>query len=175
MTLLYHTRRSNGFSRYTRGRYGTGHLTFWITHYLHPILFGTRSASTNIMARTLSAFSMNRGLVIGGGISKYVIIMFDICVYILMCSNCVYVIQSRLPPNLDGAAPFCFILYADKTKLSSHGTMKGYPVMARCANLPVDIQNGEGIGGGWVVGWLPIVSQRSSVIPFDNANNIADR
>ena len=30
--------------------------------------------------------------------------------------------------------------------------------MARCANLPVDIRNGEGIGGGQVVGWLPIVS-----------------
>ncbi|KAG1765483.1 hypothetical protein EV702DRAFT_981531 [Suillus placidus] len=71
-------------------------------------------------------------------------------------------IQSRLPPNLDGAAPFCFILYADKTKLSSHGTMKGYPVMARCANLPVDIRNGEGIGGGRVVGWLPIIDEEAS-------------
>ncbi|KIK43163.1 hypothetical protein CY34DRAFT_791724 [Suillus luteus UH-Slu-Lm8-n1] len=71
-------------------------------------------------------------------------------------------IQSRLPPNLDGAAPFCFILYADKTKLSSHGTMKGYPVMARCANLPVNIRNGEGIGGGRVVGWLPIIDEEAS-------------
>ncbi|KAG1904216.1 uncharacterized protein F5891DRAFT_1126635 [Suillus fuscotomentosus] len=58
-------------------------------------------------------------------------------------------IQSRLPQNLD-AAPFCFILYADKTRLSSHGTVKGYPVVACCANLPVHIQNGEGIGGGRV-------------------------
>jgi len=49
-----------------------------------------------------------------------------------------------------------FILYADKTRLSSFGTEKGYPIMARIANLPVDIRNGEGIGGGQVVGWLPI-------------------
>ncbi|KAG2339941.1 hypothetical protein BDR05DRAFT_977501 [Suillus weaverae] len=71
-------------------------------------------------------------------------------------------IQSRLPPNLDGAAPFCFILYADKTKLSSHGTVKGYPVMAHRANLPVNIRNGEGIGSGRVVGWLPIIDKEAS-------------
>ncbi|KAG1796452.1 uncharacterized protein HD556DRAFT_1431467 [Suillus plorans] len=66
--------------------------------------------------------------------------------------------QSRLPSDIK-AAPFCFILYADKTRLSSHGTVKGYPVVVRCANLPVGIRNGEGIGGGRVVGWLPIVSE----------------
>ncbi|KAI6037443.1 hypothetical protein BKA83DRAFT_4460325 [Pisolithus microcarpus] len=49
-----------------------------------------------------------------------------------------------------------FILYADKAKLSSFGQQKGYPVVARLANLPVSIWNGEGIGGGCVVGWLPI-------------------
>ncbi|KAG1769707.1 hypothetical protein EV702DRAFT_1181706 [Suillus placidus] len=59
-------------------------------------------------------------------------------------------IQSRLPQNLD-ATPFCFILYADKTRLSLHGTVKGYPVVARCANLPVHIRNSKGIGGGRVV------------------------
>jgi len=31
--------------------------------------------------------------------------------------------------------------------------------MARCANLPVNIRNGDKVGGGQVVGWLPIVSQ----------------
>ena len=46
--------------------------------------------------------------------------------------------QSHLP-NVPNAVPFAFILYADKTKLSSHGTVKGYPVIARCANLPVHI------------------------------------
>ncbi|KAG2074347.1 hypothetical protein BDR04DRAFT_976913, partial [Suillus decipiens] len=68
-------------------------------------------------------------------------------------------IQSSLPPDIDGAVPFCFILYADKTKLSSHGTVKGYPVVVRCANLPVHIRNGEGFGGGRIVGWLPIVPE----------------
>ncbi|KAG2123848.1 hypothetical protein DEU56DRAFT_873379 [Suillus clintonianus] len=57
------------------------------------------------------------------------------------------------------AAPFCFILYADKTRLSSHGTVKAYPVVVRCVNLPVAIQNSDGISGGRVVGWLPIVSK----------------
>jgi hypothetical protein len=56
-----------------------------------------------------------------------------------------------------------FILYADKTQLSSFGTEKGYPVIARIANLPVDIHNGEGIGGGQIVGWLPIVSDISVI------------
>ncbi|KAG1847898.1 hypothetical protein F4604DRAFT_1883959 [Suillus subluteus] len=67
-------------------------------------------------------------------------------------------IQSALPPDVENAIPFCFILYADKTKLSSHGTVKGF-VVVRCANLPVDIRNGEGFGGGRVVGWLPIVPE----------------
>lgn len=49
-------------------------------------------------------------------------------------------------------------MYADKTRLSSFGTEKGYPVLARCANLPISIRNGEGPGGGRLVGWLPIVS-----------------
>lgn len=30
--------------------------------------------------------------------------------------------------------------------------------MARCANLPVGMRNSEGVGGGRVVGFLPIVS-----------------
>jgi hypothetical protein len=47
--------------------------------------------------------------------------------------------------------------------LSSFGTQKGYPVIARCANLPSEIRNGKGIGGGIVVGWLPIVAIQSAV------------
>ncbi|KAG1898812.1 uncharacterized protein F5891DRAFT_1129282 [Suillus fuscotomentosus] len=43
-------------------------------------------------------------------------------------------IQSSLPNN---GVPFSFILYADKTHLSSSGNVKGYPVISRCANLPV--------------------------------------
>ncbi|KAJ3505987.1 hypothetical protein NLJ89_g7124 [Agrocybe chaxingu] len=61
--------------------------------------------------------------------------------------------QTTIPST---AKPFCIIVYADKTRLSSFGTEKGYPVLARCANLPVDLRNGSGVGGGRLVGWLPI-------------------
>uniref|UniRef100_A0A8H7Y2E1 Uncharacterized protein n=1 Tax=Psilocybe cubensis TaxID=181762 RepID=A0A8H7Y2E1_PSICU len=64
--------------------------------------------------------------------------------------------QSKLP---NGAGLLCIILYADKTRLSSFGTQKGYPVMARCGNLPINLRNGEGVGGGRVVGFLPIVEE----------------
>ncbi|KAH7919607.1 hypothetical protein BV22DRAFT_1183502 [Leucogyrophana mollusca] len=62
--------------------------------------------------------------------------------------------DSSLP---NGGSPLCFILYADKTHLTSSGAVKAYPVIARCANLPVDIRNGDGIGGGHLVckGLLP--------------------
>ncbi|KAF8120295.1 hypothetical protein EV363DRAFT_1191298 [Boletus edulis] len=68
-------------------------------------------------------------------------------------------IQTQLPRDVENAVPFAFILYADRTRLSSHGSVKGYPVVARCANLPADIRNGERYGGGCVVGWLPIVPE----------------
>jgi hypothetical protein len=60
----------------------------------------------------------------------------------------------QLPP---GAKPLAFILYADKTKLSSFGTAKGYLVYTCLANLLTKIRNGQGTGSGYVVGWLPIV------------------
>ncbi|KIJ58540.1 hypothetical protein HYDPIDRAFT_184182 [Hydnomerulius pinastri MD-312] len=64
--------------------------------------------------------------------------------------------QSKLP---EGGKPLAFILYSDKTKLSTFGTAKAYPVVARLANLPVHIRNSNGLGGGRVVGWLPIVKE----------------
>ncbi|EIW85767.1 hypothetical protein CONPUDRAFT_48530 [Coniophora puteana RWD-64-598 SS2] len=68
-------------------------------------------------------------------------------------------IQSNLPPTHSGAthAPFSILLYADKTRLSSFGTVQGYPVIARCMNLPTHIRNGNGVGGARVVGWLPVL------------------
>ncbi|KAG9310467.1 hypothetical protein JVU11DRAFT_9611 [Chiua virens] len=68
-------------------------------------------------------------------------------------------IQSQLPA--DKGAPFAFVLYADKTQLSLFGTVKAYPVIARCGNLPVQLRNGKGVGGGRLVGWLPIVPENS--------------
>ncbi|KAG2350133.1 hypothetical protein BDR05DRAFT_942666 [Suillus weaverae] len=64
--------------------------------------------------------------------------------------------QLQLPGD---AKPLAFILYADKTKLSSFGTAKGYPVVAHLANLPTDIHNSQGMGGGYIVGWLPVMKE----------------
>ncbi|PBK58170.1 hypothetical protein ARMSODRAFT_847759, partial [Armillaria solidipes] len=70
--------------------------------------------------------------------------------------NTFWEIQSSLP---SGGKPLAYILYADKSRLSSFGTAKGYPVMARCGNLPDEIRNGKNFGGGCIVGWLPIVEE----------------
>ena len=64
-------------------------------------------------------------------------------------------LQSQLPTD---GKPLVFILYADKAKLSTFGSQKGYPVIARLANLPTSMRNGESFAGGRVVGWLPVVS-----------------
>ena len=70
--------------------------------------------------------------------------------------------QLRLQDSLpEDGVPFCIVLYADKTKLSSLGTQQGYPVYARCGNLPSKIRNGGGISGARCVGWLPIVCSMS--------------
>ncbi|KAI5994281.1 hypothetical protein F5J12DRAFT_785841 [Pisolithus orientalis] len=78
-------------------------------------------------------------------------------------------IQSWLPMHAENSVPFAFILYADKTQLSSHGTVKGYPMVVICANLPVHICNGEQYSGGCVVGWLPIVPELLTMknFPFE--------
>ncbi|KAI9432908.1 hypothetical protein H4582DRAFT_1820331 [Lactarius indigo] len=65
--------------------------------------------------------------------------------------------QSGIPK---GAHPLCFILYADKSKLSSFSTEKAYPVITRCVNLPAEIRNhNSGVGGGCIVGWLPDIPE----------------
>ncbi|KAG2118345.1 hypothetical protein BD769DRAFT_1629698 [Suillus cothurnatus] len=80
--------------------------------------------------------------------------------------------QSQLPPE---AKPLAFILYADKAKLSSFSTQKAYLIVCWITNLPVEIRNSTGIGGGRIVGWLPIVSEdsehagKSSFVNFKNA------
>ena len=88
-------------------------------------------------------------------ISKWTGVRWERFIHEPWTANDWWNIQNDLPT---GAKPICFIVYADKTRLSSFGTAKAYPVVARCANLPAHIRNGNGIGGGEVVGWLPIVS-----------------
>ncbi|KAJ7266146.1 hypothetical protein C8J57DRAFT_1450596 [Mycena rebaudengoi] len=76
-------------------------------------------------------------------------------------ANALWEVQSKLPN--DKAAKSCpYIIYADKSKLSSFGTQKGYPVVARLANTAVSIRNSNGCwGGGQIVGWLPVVVEDS--------------
>ncbi|KAF5338294.1 hypothetical protein D9758_015755 [Tetrapyrgos nigripes] len=75
-------------------------------------------------------------------------------------------IQHELPKT---AKPFFIILYADKNKLSSFGTQKGYPVIARCANLPSDIRNGTGLGGGRLVDEDTAETGKTGFVNFKNA------
>ncbi|EKM74156.1 hypothetical protein AGABI1DRAFT_95836 [Agaricus bisporus var. burnettii JB137-S8] len=68
-----------------------------------------------------------------------------------------------LPHDMtQGSKIVAFIIYADKDKLSLFGTAMGYPIVAQLANLPVGIRNSEGVGGGSVVGWLPIVKEETA-------------
>ncbi|KIP01685.1 hypothetical protein PHLGIDRAFT_80257, partial [Phlebiopsis gigantea 11061_1 CR5-6] len=68
--------------------------------------------------------------------------------------------QTQLPEK-DGK-PLGIILYADKSKISSFGTQQGYPVVARIANVDSSIRNGRGMGGGRIVGFLPVVSLKDT-------------
>lgn len=63
-------------------------------------------------------------------------------------------IQEKLPK---GTVPLFFLLYADESNMGSFGDDKGYPVIARCLNLPWFIRNSNGTGGGRIIGWLPVV------------------
>lgn len=48
-----------------------------------------------------------------------------------------------------------YALYGDKARLSSFGTAKAYPIIARLMNI-----DSEKVGFGWtarVVGWLDVV------------------
>ncbi|KAF8209353.1 hypothetical protein K438DRAFT_1572521 [Mycena galopus ATCC 62051] len=83
-------------------------------------------------------------------------------------------IQSKLPNSPEHK--LCpYILYADKSKLSSFGTQKGYPVIARLANIVVSLRNSTDWGGGQIVGWLPVVeedpaqSHKTRYVNFKNA------
>ncbi|KAJ6553880.1 hypothetical protein B0H10DRAFT_1848583, partial [Mycena sp. CBHHK59/15] len=82
--------------------------------------------------------------------------------------------QSALP-NHPAAKPLCLILYADKSKLSTFGTAKGYAVVARVANVIVPIRNSTQFGGGQVVGHQPVVKddpKENSKPAFTNFKNV---
>ncbi|KAJ7835622.1 hypothetical protein B0H13DRAFT_2240067 [Mycena leptocephala] len=68
--------------------------------------------------------------------------------------------QSSLPDH-PAAKPVCYVIYADKSKLSSFGTQKAYAVVARLANINIETRNSTRFGGGQVVGHQPIVDEDS--------------
>ncbi|KAK7021668.1 hypothetical protein R3P38DRAFT_3397032 [Favolaschia claudopus] len=73
-------------------------------------------------------------------------------------ADALWEIQSKLPDHPD-PKPCPYIIYADKSKLSSFGTQKAYPIVARMANMVVGIRNSSDWGGGQVVGELPVVKE----------------
>jgi len=131
--------------------YGIGLWIRLLIHYLLINLSGTHVGSSNSMAHNLSASYTNHGQLISFGMFR--------CGYLLQFSISISDLQSMqsMLPSPEGK-PFGFILYADQTKLSSFGSQQGYPIVARIANLPLEIRNGKGLGGGCVIGLLPIVS-----------------
>ncbi|KAF9494958.1 hypothetical protein BDN71DRAFT_1496133 [Pleurotus eryngii] len=74
-------------------------------------------------------------------------------------ADLMWTIQTTLP---EGGKPVMLILYADKTRLSTFGTVKGYPVIARIANLHIHARNGDGPGRGCMIGWLPVIEEKSA-------------
>ncbi|KAJ7821747.1 hypothetical protein B0H14DRAFT_2371157, partial [Mycena olivaceomarginata] len=74
-------------------------------------------------------------------------------------ANAFWEAQSALP-NHQAAKVLGFIIYADKSKLSTFGTEKAYAVVARVANIPISIRNSNTqFGGGQVVGHQPVVKE----------------
>ncbi|KAI6016496.1 hypothetical protein EDC04DRAFT_2608485 [Pisolithus marmoratus] len=82
-------------------------------------LYGMPSTCISIMVNALNALLMSLGLEIGGGIFKYA---YTVPTVQCVCNSHIIVIalnQSSLPQ--EDAAPFAFILYTDKSHLSSLG------------------------------------------------------
>src|SRR6266478_3818681 len=68
--------------------------------------------------------------------------------------------------------PIRLYIYADKSKLSSFGSVTGYPVIVRLAILPHSIHNAKGMGSGCLIGWLPEVSLHHCIIFFNSLDVI---
>src|SRR5260370_22623571 len=85
--------------------------------------------------------------------------------------NCTPIIsdstQRIFPPSDHGGIPsilFGILYYSDKSKLSSFGSVKGWPVLAHALPLPCSIHNGRGCGRVCLIGWLPYGGIHESVI-----------
>ncbi|KAI0691219.1 hypothetical protein BC835DRAFT_1307562 [Cytidiella melzeri] len=70
--------------------------------------------------------------------------------------------QSHASSICSGGKPLAIILWADTSVLSTFGTQKGHYIVACHGNLPMSIRNGNYVGGGRVVGFVPIVRADSA-------------
>ncbi|KAJ7328476.1 hypothetical protein DFH08DRAFT_916712 [Mycena albidolilacea] len=78
-------------------------------------------------------------------------------------------------PDDPGAKAVCFLISADKSKLSSFGSQKAYAVVAGLANITADIRNSTRFGGSQIVGHQPIVKDdpnEKDKPAFSNFKNI---
>ncbi|KAI0699097.1 hypothetical protein BC835DRAFT_1461472 [Cytidiella melzeri] len=83
-------------------------------------------------------------------------------------------VQSDILSTDTEGKPLGIILWADKTKLSTFGTQKGHPIVARIANLDEKVRNGIGVGGGRIVGLIPVIeddAQEKSKKPYIDWKN----
>src|SRR5882762_10557913 len=103
---------------------GNGQLTCSEMRSSYITLSGMLNISSSIMVSPLSILFMSLGWQMIFGIYKYVVITILVTINMLFIVNLTtrYNIQSSSPK---GAKPFCFIMYTDKTNLSSFGTAKG--------------------------------------------------
>ncbi|KAI0347909.1 hypothetical protein BDW22DRAFT_1479807, partial [Trametopsis cervina] len=83
--------------------------------------------------------------------------------------------QSEITKMDPTGKPLSIILWADTAKLSNFGKQKGHFIVARIGNLPAHIRNGGFLGGGRIVGFIPIVeenaqhSKKTKFVNFKNA------
>ncbi|KAI0695484.1 hypothetical protein BC835DRAFT_1414874 [Cytidiella melzeri] len=66
-------------------------------------------------------------------------------------------VQSDVSKIRGDGKPLAIILWADTSVLSTFGTQKGHYIVARLGNLPMWVRNGKSLGGGRVVGFVPII------------------
>ncbi|KAI0686368.1 hypothetical protein BC835DRAFT_1288244, partial [Cytidiella melzeri] len=71
-------------------------------------------------------------------------------------------VQSHISSVRPDGKPLAIILWADTSVLSTFGTQKGHYIVARIGNLPQSIRNGNSVGGGRVVGFVPIVGANAA-------------
>ncbi|KAI0092164.1 hypothetical protein BDY19DRAFT_928654 [Irpex rosettiformis] len=73
-------------------------------------------------------------------------------------------VQDEIIKKHPHAKPLAIILWADTAKLSTFGSQKGHFIVARVGNLPEHVRNGGFLGGGRIVGFLPIVAEDQNEI-----------